>query len=580
MNRFAGKFSFYWNDRKLIYFDGRVGLAARSRTTMVNGSGKTVLLPSAASVFIALERMDGWIVLQAYNGEIVACGGGGGSEFILPTTIPSNNPRYPLPAYVAYFDLSLIRAARKDGTKKTRLSFRMPDAMFKRPINIVAHDANPRDLDSYSAGVSNISSSESKPATIFTIEQHADGVTEMQAGEKKVSHFDFRAAGKARVDLSGEDLSGVDFGYSDFTGASLSGTKLHGARFERATFPGASLDRADFTGANFDRVDFRTASMAGTILSGVAGQSCDFSGVDLRTAVSTTPLALKSPEGAPMRFSSAKLKYALLGPIWTNSILDFARIEDFPPSITGLDAQKAVLTGMRLSKLKALSGKFNDATMHAVGLGFATLTSAVFDGARLEGLSLDDGTSLPAADFTQAELRNVSFKNANVSGVSFAGAHLQESVFDAATVRGANFANAYMKSVNFSAVEQKMMHGVNFSRAFLVGCSFQGADLSVDVQLVQAYLHGADFSNAQLAGANMTGAGVASEAGTLSVTLGDRPPVPVKYDATILDPDTATSDTTRCPNGDLGPCANKLSPPKPFPAVWPWPLGVPSPFED
>lgn len=137
-----------------------------------------------------------------------------------------------------------------------------------------------------------------------------------------------------------------------------------------------------------------------------------------------------------------------------------------------------------------------------------------------------------------------------------------------------------MKSVNFSAVEQKMMHGVNFSRAFLVGCNFQGADLSMAVQLVQAYLHGADFSNAQLAGANMAGAGIATAPGELSVKLGDRPTAVVKYVPTTIDPAVSTSDMTRCPDGSLGPCSGKMTPLKPFPQLWPWPTGAPSPFED
>ncbi|MEA2490960.1 MAG: hypothetical protein QOH21_2752 [Acidobacteriota bacterium] len=130
-----------------------------------------------------------------------------------------------------------------------------------------------------------------------------------------------------------------------------------------------------------------------------------------------------------------------------------------------------------------------------------------------------------------------------------------------------------MKLVDFSAVEQKMMHGANFSRAFLVGCKFIGADLSEGVQLVQAYLHGADFSNAQLSGASLSGAGVPSEAGTLTVTV-DGVTTDVDYDPTVITPFVATSSTTRCPSGDLGPCINdKMVPRQPFPTSWLWPLG-------
>jgi uncharacterized protein YjbI with pentapeptide repeats len=580
MNRFAGKFSFYYDDYKLIFFDSRVGLIHRSRTTFKTMGGKEVTLPPEAEMFLALERMDGWAVLQAFNGEIVSFGGENGED-IIPTTLPTRNPYYPVASYAAYFDLSLIRGARADGTWMTRLDLKRPDSMYKRVSTLRPRYTQPKDLDFGDArqGLTNIKIGAGTASTIFRIAQHADGVTEMQAGTKTVSRFDFRAAGKAQVDLSGEDLSGVDFGYADFTRAILKGTKLNAAKFDRARFPGTSLQQSDFTGATLKRVDFRTATMDGTILSGVTGESCDFSDCDLRTVVATTALGITSPEGAPTRFSRAKLKYALLGPVWKDRILDYAQIESIPASVSGLDARNADLTGVLLSSLTAVEPMFQNAKLHAVGFTLSKLTSAKFDGARMEGISLPDGSALAPADFTASELRNASFKDANASGVSFSGAKLQESVFDGATVRGANFANAYMKAVNFSAVEQKMMHGVNFSRAFLVGCNFQGADLSMDVQLVQAYLQGADFSNAQLARANMAGAGIATEAGELSVKFADRT-ITVKYDPTIIDPAVSTSDTTRCPNGDLGPCTGKMETSKPFPATWPWPVGMPGPFEE
>ncbi len=582
MNRFAGKFSFYYKDYKLIFFDSRVGFIHRSRDTFRTSAGKEVPLPPEAWVFLAIERMDGWAVLQAFNGEVVAFGGETGED-IIPTTLPTRNPNYPAHIYAAYFELAPLRAARASGTWKTHISFKLPDSWFKGVSNLHPRYTTPKDLDNDGSylGLTNLSATAKQPATVFTIEQHADGVTEMTAGSKKVDRFDFRAAGKAKVDLSGEDLNGVTFGYSDFTGAILKGTKFNKATFERARFTGATLDGANFTEAKLDTVSFNKASMNGTVLSGVTGKSCDFSDCDLLNVVSLTALALQSPEEAPMRFSRAKMKYPLLGPNWKHHILDYAQLTELPASISGLDATKAVLTGMDLSRLEAFEPKFINATLHAVGFTFCKLTSAKFDGARLEGISLADGTAVAPADLTQAELRNASFKNANISGVSFSGAKLQESVFDGATIRGANFANAYMKSVNMSAVEQKLMHGVNFSRAFLVGCNFQSADLSVDVQLVQAYLHGADFSNARLARANMAGAGIATEAGQLSVKLAaDRPATPVKYEPTIIDPATSTSDTTRCPNGDLGPCTNKMQTPKPFPTTWPWPAGEPGPFGD
>jgi hypothetical protein len=54
----------------------------------------------------------------------------------------------------------------------------------------------------------------------------------------------------------------------------------------------------------------------------------------------------------------------------------------------------------------------------------------------------------------------------------------------------------------------------------------------------------------------------------------------VTYEPTQINPAVCTSGTTRCPNGDLGPCTGqKLKPAKPFPTSWPWPAGEPWPDE-
>lgn len=585
MNRFAGKFAFSFNRYKLIFFDYRVGFVHETKRTFTlnkkTKSERTVPLPDDAALFIAYERMDGWAVLQAFNGEFLAFGGESAEE-IIPTTLPTINPRYPVRTYLAYFDLSTLRAARTDVTQHAKIAFKRPDASYKGVSYLRPRYDNPHDMDDFevSQGITNLTSSAEQEPALLRVAWYADGVHEMTSGTKTVERFDFRPAGNAHVDLSGEDLSGVTFGISRMHGVVMKGTKLANAKFDGADLSEATLDDANFTGATLNNVDFTRASMARTILTGVTGKSCDFSDCDLRTVVSTNALALQSPEAEPLRFSNAKLKYALLGTDWKYRRLDYAQVESFPDLVTGLDAQHSVLTGMELGSLNATGAKFNNATMHAVGLSNAKLIGAKFDSARLESVSLPDGSALAAADLTAADLRGASFSGTNASAVSFSGARLTEAKFDGATLRGANFANAFMKLVDFSGVEQKMMHGANFSRAFLVGCKFIGADLSVDVQLVQAYLHGADFSNAQLSGANLSGAGIPEDEGELSVTV-DGVTTDVPYTATVISPSVSTSSTTRCPNGDLGPCVDdKMVPRRPFPTSWPWPMGLGWPHED
>jgi uncharacterized protein YjbI with pentapeptide repeats len=111
----------------------------------------------------------------------------------------------------------------------------------------------------------------------------------------------------------------------------------------------------------------------------------------------------------------------------------------------------------------------------------------------------------------------------------------------------------------------------DFSGAILKGVKFNNGKFARS-RFTSANLDGADFSNAKLGGAVMADAGIAFDAAKLTVKLPGEDPTTVDYQKTTIDPAISTSSTTRCPDGDIGPCTGeKLKPRSPFPTIWPWP---------
>ena len=590
MKRFAGKFSIHIDGRKLILFETRVGLIANDRSTIVNRSGQTVPLPPEAEIFFAIDQGDDTFILQASNGEAVsfltpppsgptgdlildqALASDPKSTLLVATTYPSQTDTI-FRTTIARFSLSIFRAGLAENT--LRLNYYLLNKHVRIDLGYINSQ---HDLDEYKFYLTNLSNSvpAGDPRTRWTVRQLADGVTDMTTGAKQVRHGDFTPAGRAVVDLSGENLSGVDFGNANFTDALLMGTNLQDSKHDGAVFRRSQLDRADFTRAQLQRVNFSTASLDQTIFTKVSGGGCDFSSCQLLSVVvEDAPLRLTSTAAEAMRFSYAKLKFALIGANWQYKRLDWAELSAIPASVPNLLAQHADLTGIDLTGLKAPQAKFDEAIMLASRFHEAALTNASFVGARLDGLA----PNLAAANFTAARLQGSTFKDAQLSDVSFEGARMDEAVFDGATLQFTNFANAYMKAVNFSAVGQRKMTGVNFSRTFLVGCDFTGADLSTydnhATKFDQAYLQGANFTSAKLGGAVMSGAGLSEDDGELRVRIEDRT-ITVRYKETKIDPAVSTTRETMCPVRGKGPCMETLYKDD-FPASWPWPMGEPIP---
>jgi uncharacterized protein YjbI with pentapeptide repeats len=570
MKRFYGKYRFIIDGRKLVFWESRVGLIGKDRTTIRDKTGKMVPLPPECCMFLAISQGDGSCYLQACNGEVLSCNMG--QPLGLATTYPSEMKFYPAPTSRMRFS---VEALRRSVDGKSKLQYFIESDQVKTWYDL-GYVRGYRDVDEITGAryVSNLTNSNHRQfgGSDWRIEQLGDGLDQITAAPRKVVHFDFTPAGKAVVDVSGEDLSGVDFGRADFSYAVLTGANLSGSRHAGSQFREANLDGANFSGATLTGVAFCEARMDATNLSRVTGASCDFSECDLRSVIIDAPLALASPENAPLRFSYARLRYALIGANWKNKVMDWAQISDIPHG-EKLDAAKADLTGVELAGVRFASQcRFDNAILRNASLVEASLPFASFKGAFLDGSIAPD---YAGADLAAARLQGSNFEDARCARANFSGARLDEAKFTKSQLQKADFTNAYLRGVSFAGVEQRGMTGVSFNRAFLVGCSFSGADLSTyqsdTVNLTQAYLHGADFTNANLAGALMAGAGIAFDDGELDVTI-DGSRSPVEYTATTIDAAATTTRETTCPIGTKGPCSEaQMHTRQPFPTTWPWP---------
>lgn len=577
MRRFYGKYRFIIDNRKLVFWENRLGLIGKDRVTIRDKTNTMVPLPPECCMFLAISQGDGSCVLQACNGEVLSCNTG--PSLGLATSYPTQMKIFPIPTTPMRFSIAELRRS-VGGKSKLRYFLQSDKDRVAYDLGYMSGRAREVD-DIYGARyVTNLTNG-SQAGTDWTLEQLADGVDQMTAAPRKVAHFDFTPVGSAVVDLFEEDLHGVDFGRSNFSGAILTGADLNGSKHAGSQFRQANLDRTNFSGATLNNVAFNEAHMTATNLSRVTGTSCDFSECDLRSVVIDAPLALASPESAPLRFSYCKLKYSLIGTNWVRKVMDWAQISEIPHD-QQIDATKADLTGVEMTGIRFASQcKFDNAILRNTSFVESSLSFASFKGALLDGSIAPD---YAGADLAAARLKGCDFSDARCARTNFSGARLDEAKFVKAQLQKANFTNAYLKSVNFSAVEQRGMSGASFNRAFLVGCNFTGADLSTyqsdTVNLTQAYLHGANFTNANLAGTLIAGAGIAFDEGELTVTI-DGDTDGLEYQATTIDPDATTTRETTCPLGTKGPCSEaQMHSRVPFPTTWPWPLGRAGERED
>lgn len=264
----------------------------------------------------------------------------------------------------------------------------------------------------------------------------------------------------AGEDLTGCDLTGCDLSGQDLSGCVLTDARLAGCVLRGAVFDGAVLQRADLRGSSLEAASFRGADLVDAVGDDVVADGACF---DEAVAHDST--------WRRARAQGARLVGA-----------DFARACFDDADLRGASLDEAELDGASLARC-VLDG--------------ASLVETSMEGARAPGASLNacDLTGLrasEAADFSDAQLRDVV-----APGAQFVATNLARASLARANLAGADLSRALLAQADLT--------GANLRGARMLGCcATQAVMLRAD--LFEANLEGADLSLADLLGASLFGA--------------------------------------------------------------------------
>ncbi len=404
--------------------------------------------------------------------------------------------------------------------------------------------------------------------------------------ERKLDNLDLTGTNLTGAILSGTSILGSTFSRTKLDGAILDHATLSGT-FTEATFVGAkgmepSFENATLTRCTFDRARFAAARFSGATLDNVSfagamlarsnfaggkpatfANGVDFGGVDLQSADFTgAAMEAGKVKSNPPRFGgslekrtklvNAKLHTGFLGRNWRYLDCSGATIT-FAADFSGeLDASFATLPQCDFGSRPLYAAKFVSATLHGANFAHCDLEDSDFTNAILSGT--DPG--IKAANFNHANLIQAKFIGADLSGASFSFANLMAAKFTSSLLQLTDFTNAFVAQVDFTAIRDRRMAGINFAGACLVSARFQQTTIRAfsgkAPSFTNAILLGTNFTGATLHDADLTGAKLAGQRGTIVARVRDAQ-FDLEYDPTQLPP-SITGPQTHCPDGRFGPC--------------------------
>ncbi len=315
------------------------------------------------------------------------------------------------------------------------------------------------------------------------------------------------APSDAFIDLGKTNLDGVDLRETNLEGANLHWSKIHGANFDGAVMRGAYLfhchcQRTSFRNAQLDRSAKGKQTVLGySYLDGADSSDADLTGADLLQS-SLVGAVFDRAEIGMIEAQRSKLPYASLvdvtsenGPVdmqsvvashanWTRAKLPKANLRNIvlaSTDLTGADLRGADLQSAEMRKAVLRDTNLEDANLHNAILFYADLRRTALRGAdltdagllnsRLSGVDLQGAilnlVNADFADFSRANLTDVSIERSKLIGANFSGANLSGSSLFAAQLARANLSGANLTGVDFSEA--------NLSKADLRGAILHGA---------------------------------------------------------------------------------------------------------
>ncbi len=177
------------------------------------------------------------------------------------------------------------------------------------------------------------------------------------------------------------------------------------------------------------------------------------------------------------------------------------------------DFDGSLLPGATLSNADLRGARLKDASLQRARLRSARLQEVHLTGARLQGANLIGG-QLQGVNLKYAELQGAYLIEARLAGAKLRGAHLEGALLSETELKAADLRGASLRAQDLSHVN---LQAANCSEVKLEGVQFGSVDLQ-GAELRSAYLHGADLRSATLLGVDLRGArlgGVRSDENTV-----------------------------------------------------------------
>ena len=314
-----------------------------------------------------------------------------------------------------------------------------------------------------------------------------------------------------QTDFSCADLSNATFGpVASFSGSGSARTKFNYAKLTIAAnadsflFPLKNMSAAgdnfwplvDFTCSrliglspkNFSTtgINLSKAKLGGQVLSGYNfydkknPKNCNLSGADLSGSdLSNAKLQYCNLDG--IKFSHANLSGANFTEAdfyADNNAADLTNATLNGTTLNNSTLSHADLAGANFENVQALGEdtNFSNVNMQASGSNnVTTIINSTFDHANFSNAQLNNVT------FVNSSLNKVSFRSLTLSGTDFSGSQLVGSDFEDTTLQDVKFEHGNINNANFKSSKlnsQKNGAGVNFTCSQLGGADFTNATVN------------------------------------------------------------------------------------------------------
>lgn len=298
-------------------------------------------------------------------------------------------------------------------------------------------------------------------------------VAAMYANGESLAGLDLTGADLSGMTLRGAQLSGVLLESANLTGTDFSEATLTGAVLARATlvstrFVGAQLAQANLSLATCEDTDFSEATLDGSLFEHTPFLRCRLQRASVQRA-----------QFRHCRFDTVDFSEARLS--------DLVFIEQ---TFHDVRLDKAQIRKLAFIQCSLERVSFSEADM--VGFGFVeTRASGLhFDRASLRKACFVKDSVLENADFTQARLNEVNFRQVSAQRADFTGARISQCDFSDACLHAAN------------------LQGVKLDNGYLVRTDLSGANLAC-ADLIGGYLRRANLRGTSLRAANLFRANLA-----------------------------------------------------------------------